>query len=216
MPQQDVMPPAQLPPTRLTLIGALGQGIRWEEFVAGYGPVILSWARRDFGLQTSDAEDVCQAVMLRVWRNVQTYNAAKGRFRNWLYVCVRNAVRTWHRRRHGEWVGDGRELCNSREVLAPSATNPHGNLEDAVRCLEEEGFASQELQEAVARVRRRVQPATWKAFLLFEFFALEAKDIGSCLGMTPAAVNQAVHRVRLLLQGACCVNRGRLDNPAAK
>jgi DNA-directed RNA polymerase specialized sigma24 family protein len=90
-------------------------------------------------------------------------------------------------------------LCQSREKLAPAAANPQGNLDDAVRCLDEEGFAHEELQATVTRVRQRVQPATWKAFLLFEFFALKAKDIAPRLGMTPVAVNQAVHRVRQLL-----------------
>ena len=186
----------QLPATRLTLIGALDQGIRWEEFIAAYGPVILCWAEHDFGLQASDAEDVRQAVLLRVWRNVRSYNASKGRFRNWLYVCVRNTVRNWHRGRHGEWVGDGLVLWNTMEV-APSLTHPEDNLDDAVRGLEEEGFEHEKLRETVIHVRRRVQPATWKAFLLFEFFALKAKDIGPRLGMTPVAVNQDRKSTRL-------------------
>jgi DNA-directed RNA polymerase specialized sigma24 family protein len=86
---------------------------------------------------------------------------------------------------------------------APSLTRSDGNLDDAVRGLEEEGFEHEKLRETVVHVRRRVQPATWKAFLLFEFFAMKAKDIGPRLGMTPVAVNQAVHRVRQLLQDAC-------------
>jgi RNA polymerase sigma factor (sigma-70 family) len=199
MPEPDMVAPMQLPPTRLTLIEALGQGIRWEEFVAVYGPVIFVWAKRDFQLQSSDAEDVQQAVLLRVWRHVRRYDASKGRFRNWLYVCVRNAVRNWHRSRHGEWVGEA-QLCKSFEGSVPPISTTPRNLDEAVRSLDEEGFAHEDLQASVAQVRRRVQPATWKAFLLFEFFAMKAKDIGPLLGMTPVAVNQAVHRVRQLLR----------------
>jgi RNA polymerase sigma-70 factor (ECF subfamily) len=200
MTKRDSMPPVRPPPTRLTLIGALVQGIRWEEFVAAYGPVIFLWARRDFGLQSSDAEDVCQDVILRVWRHLRGYDASRGRFRNWLYACVRNAVRNWHQGRPDKGVSDGPVKCKSLEEFVAAAAPPPSNLETAVRCLEEEGFTHEELQEVVARVRQRVQPATWKAFLLFECFAMKAREIGPRLGMTPVAVNQAVHRVRGLLQ----------------
>ncbi len=75
-------------------------------------------------------------------------------------------------------------------------------MDEALRTLEEEGFAWDALQEGVRRVRAAVQPNTWKAFLLFEFFEMSAKEIGGKLGMTPAAVNQAVYRVRHLFQQA--------------
>ena len=58
----------QPPLTRLTLIGAIRQGLRWEEFVALYGRLILHWGRRDFGLQECDAENLRQEVLLRVSR----------------------------------------------------------------------------------------------------------------------------------------------------
>ena len=56
------------------------------------------------------------------------------------------------------------------------------------------------LQQAVSAVRGRVQPGTWKAFLLCEFFDLTAKEAGALLGMQPVAVNQAVYRVRQMLR----------------
>ena len=45
-----------------------------------------------------------------------------------------------------------------------------------------------------------MQPGTWKAFLLFEFFELTGREIAVLLGMKPLTVNQAVFRVRQLLQ----------------
>src|SRR5262249_12840328 len=79
--------------------------------------------------------------------------------------------------------------------------------EEALRVWEEEGFALEGLQEAVLQVRVRVQPATWRAFLLFEFLGMSAKEIGPRLGMKPLAVNQAVYRVRQLLKRAWAVGR---------
>src|SRR5215468_10634174 len=95
----------QPPPTRPTLLGALREGLRWEEFVALYGPLILGWGRSDFGLQASDADNLCQEVLVRVWRGIGTFDPARGRFRAWLYTCARNAAGNLRRGRHGEQVG---------------------------------------------------------------------------------------------------------------
>ncbi len=186
------------PLTRLTLVGALREGLRWEEFVALYGRLLLAWGRRDFGLQPSDADNLCQEVLLRVWRGIGTYDPARGRFRAWLYACARNAACNLRRgRRPGEQVGVG---PGERPAPAPAWPPGDGGVEAALERLEEEGFLQEGLQRAVAAVRDRVQPATWKAFLLFEFFELTAKEIAPLLGLRPLAVNQAVFRVRRLLQ----------------
>jgi RNA polymerase sigma-70 factor (ECF subfamily) len=189
----------QPPLTRPTLVGALREGLRWEEFVALYGGLILSWGRADFGLQTSDAENLCQEVLLRVWRGIAAFDPARGRFRAWLYVCTRNAACNLRRGRRGRQVG-GRP-CPPPPASAARPTAPDGgSLEAALARLEEDGFEREDLQRAVSEVRALVQPVTWKAFLLAEFFDLTAREIGAWLGMQPVAVNQAVYRVRQSLK----------------
>jgi RNA polymerase sigma-70 factor (ECF subfamily) len=190
----DALPPA----TRLTLIGALRQGLRWEEFVALYGRLILLWGRRDFGLQESDAENLCQEVLLRVWKGIAGYDPARGRFRSWLYACTRNVALSLRSRRPGET--GGLPDAAAPEPPAWRRLAEESDLEDALRVIEQEGFDRAGLEEAVLRVRGQVQPATWKAFLLFEFLELSAREIAARLEMQPAAINQAVHRVRRLLQ----------------
>jgi RNA polymerase sigma-70 factor (ECF subfamily) len=189
------MPSGEPPPTRLTLIGALREGLRWEEFVTLYGPLILARARRDFGLQACDAENVCQEVLIRVWKGVAGYDPARGRFRAWLHACTRNAVANLCRgRRRPGMPGAAPVLVQAYDP------RPDRPVDEALLALEEEGFEREDLQSAVCRVRAAVRPATWKAFLLFEFFEMTAKEIGPRLGLSPAAVNQAVYRVRQLLQ----------------
>jgi RNA polymerase sigma-70 factor (ECF subfamily) len=206
----------QPPVTRFTLIGALRQGLRWEEFVVLYGRLILAWGRRDFGLQQSDADNLCQEVLIKVWKNIGGYDPARGRFRNWLYICTKNTVLNFWRGRHGERVGKDiaglKERLQGRPTPRPAAWDylpEDAGLEEALRLWEEEGCARDGLQEAVLHVRARVQPPTWKAFLLFEFFEMSAKEIAPNLGLTPAAVNQAVHRVRHLLRQALAAPRAR-------
>jgi RNA polymerase sigma factor (sigma-70 family) len=193
----------QPPLTRLTLLGALAQGLRWEEFLALYGRLILAWGRQEFGLQETDAENLRQEVLIRVWKSLRSYDPARGRFRSWLFACTRNAV--FDLRKDGLGgapSGDCLPAASSRNVTPAERWREAGDLEKALHVLEEDGFAPEGLQHAVAKVRARVQPATWKAFLLFEFFDLRAKEIADRLHLTPAAVNQAVHRVRELLQQA--------------
>jgi RNA polymerase sigma factor (sigma-70 family) len=189
----------QPPLTRPTLVGALREGLRWEEFVALYGRLILFWGRAHFGLQASDAENLCQEVLLRVWRGIGTFNPARGRFRAWLYVCTRNAASNLRRGRHGEQVGAAPGEAHSAGVARPAAPDA-GGLDAAVARLEEDGFELEDLQTAVSEVRARMQPWTWKAFLLSEFFDLTGKEIGAWLGMQPVAVHQAVYRVRQSLK----------------
>jgi RNA polymerase sigma-70 factor (ECF subfamily) len=192
----------QPPVTRFTLIGALRQGLRWEEFVALYGRLILSWGRRDFGLQDSDAENLRQEVLIKVWKNIAGYDPARGRFRNWLYACTRNAVfNLWRGRRDELPLSALPEQPPAREVPGNHLTGD-GDLDGALEFWEEDGFTRPGLREAVLHVRARVQPATWKAFLLFEFLEMRAKEVAPLVGMKPAAVNQAVYRVRQLLQQA--------------
>ena len=183
------------PPTRPTLLGALREGLRWEEFVALYGPLILAWGRCDFGLQTSDADNLCQEVLLRVWRGIGSFDPARGRFRAWLYACARNAACNLRRCRHGEQVGAPPALGDRERAL-----RDEDDLDAALARLEENGFDVDDLQRAVSAVRARVQPATWKAFLLCEFFELTAKEAGTLLSMQPVAVNQAVFRIRQMLR----------------
>jgi RNA polymerase sigma factor (sigma-70 family) len=206
----------QPPVTRVTLLGALCRGLRWEEFIALYGRLILYWGRRDFGLQDSDAENLRQEVLLRVWKGIAGYDSSRGRFRDWLYVCTRNAMLNLFRGRHGEWVGTdgstlGEPVQNERDPAVGSWQRlpERGGLDEAVRSLDEEGFVHEGLQTAVLWVRSRVHPTTWKAFLLFECFEMKAKEIAPHVGLKPAAVNQAVYRVRRLLQLALAAQRAQ-------
>jgi RNA polymerase sigma-70 factor (ECF subfamily) len=72
----------------------------WRQFEAAYGDLILRYCRRR-GLQLADAEDVRQVVLTKLARSLRhfEYDRARGRFRDYLGRCVRNAISS-ERARH--------------------------------------------------------------------------------------------------------------------
>lgn len=82
--------------TRGTLLVRLrdgDDGEAWRLFDAQYRELILRFCRR-LGLQHADAEDVVQIVLNGIARAMPgfEYDPGKGRFRDYLYRCTRNAV----------------------------------------------------------------------------------------------------------------------------
>lgn len=65
-----------------------------------FAPRIKGFLRRQ-GLEASAAEDLAQEVMLRVWRNAASFDAAKGSVAAWIYTIARNAqIDAVRRERH--------------------------------------------------------------------------------------------------------------------
>jgi RNA polymerase sigma-70 factor (ECF subfamily) len=86
-----------LPPTHPSLLAELKQsGTRqaaFEHFCRLYRPGLVARCR-GCGLQPSDAEDITQVILLRLWEALRgfTYDPEKGSFRGYLTRVVGNAV----------------------------------------------------------------------------------------------------------------------------
>lgn len=105
-------------PSLLLRVQDLNDHASWREFDARYREVIVRYCRRK-GLQTSDAEDVRQMVMLNLARQMRSfeYQPKRGRFRNYLGRTVSNAIHRYYRRPTVE--KGGLELSEAGEVEAP-------------------------------------------------------------------------------------------------
>src|SRR5262245_33777668 len=164
----------------------------WAEFVDRYGPRIYAWCRR-WHLQEADAQDVAQAVLLRLAEKMRTfaYDPARS-FRAWLKTLTRHAwddLRTG-RQRHAPGSGDSQVLEQLHAVEA---------REDLVQHLEKE-FDQELLDEAMTRVRLRVQPHTWEAFRLTAQEGLTGAEAAQRLGIKVATVFVARNKVQKLLR----------------
>ncbi len=198
------MNPSPDPGTRVTLLGRLrttpDDPATWAEFVAHYGPMILTWGRR-WGLQAADAEDVMQTVLLKLARKLREfeYDSSKS-FRNWLKTLAHHAWRDHADRqtRPGEGSGDSAILAALDELEA---------RRDLVACLEQE-FDQELLREAMARVQLRVAQRTWDAFRLLALENWTGTDAARKLGMNLATVYVARSKVQRMLRDEV----GRLES----
>ncbi|MCG3128981.1 MAG: hypothetical protein CHACPFDD_03877 [Phycisphaerae bacterium] len=73
----------------------------WSEFQHRYQELLGRYCRRR-GLQAADAEDVVQTVFMNLSKSLPqfVYDPNRGRFRDYLYRCTKNALAEWSRRRN--------------------------------------------------------------------------------------------------------------------
>src|SRR5688572_12038170 len=128
----------------------------WAEFVDRYGRKVYGWCRH-WGLQEADAQDVTQDVLVRLAAKMRSFAYDPSRsFRAWLKTLARHALSDFLDARGRAAAGGSQavELLHAVEAR-----------EDFVGRLEAE-FDREVYEEALARVRARVTPKTWRAFEL--------------------------------------------------
>jgi RNA polymerase sigma-70 factor (ECF subfamily) len=182
--------------TSSTLLGRLrrnpGDQAAWNDFVARYEPRILDWCRR-WGLQACDAQDVTQGVLLKLSRAMATFAYDPSRsFRAWLKTITRNAWRDLvaERKRAGVGSGDSRigELLEAIEA------------KDSLMQQLAEEFRRELLDEAMARVRPRVEPRTWDAFRLTALEGCSGAEVAAQLQMKLARVYVAKNEIKMMIR----------------
>ena len=179
----------ELTSTRVTLLARLREETpdaeAWSEFVGTYGPAVLGWCRR-FGLQQADAEDVTQTVLLRLARRMKTFAYDEGKsFRAYLRTVTRYALNDFLAEKTEAGSGDTALMHTLQSVAARE------ELETRLDGL----FDRELLDEAMTRVRRRVEPHTWAAFESTAFGGLSGAEAAEALGMKVATVFKAKSKV---------------------
>ena len=163
----------------------------WDEFVERYGRRIQGWCRQ-WGLQDADAEDVSQTVLLKLLVAMQTFRYNPDlRFRSWLKTVTHHAWQDWARSR--------RQIAHGGESGENDPLQSLAARDDLAEWME--GAYEQELlDEALGRVRPRVQPQTWNAFCLTTYDGLSGAEVASRLGIAVTAVYKAKSNIRKLLE----------------
>ncbi len=190
------MRPEGMSRTSPTLLGRLGKvppdETAWVEFVDRYGRRIYGWCAH-WGLQQSDAEDVTQQVLLKLAAKMRSFAYDPSRsFRAWLKTVTHHAWRDFAEARKRPGAGSGDSAV--RELL-----DNVGAGDNLAERLEEE-FSRDLLEEAMARVRLRVQPHTWEAFRLLALEGLSGALVAARLEIKVATAFVARSKVQKMVQ----------------
>jgi RNA polymerase sigma factor (sigma-70 family) len=164
----------------------------WSEFERRYGRQIYQWCRKR-KLQEADAQDVTQTVLVKLAQKMRTfrYDPAQS-FRSYLKTLTHYAWCDFleSRKRTAPASGDSEVLELLQAVEARDDLVQHLNAE----------FDHELLQEAMDRVRQRVESRTWDAFRMVALEGLAGSEVAKRLDMRIATVYVVKGRVQKMIQ----------------
>lgn len=181
----------EFPDTRSTLIAQVRSPENreaWAQFVTLYRPVIYRMARKR-GMQDADAQDLAQAVLIRVLGAIDRWENSDPSigFRHWLSRVAKNAIVTaLAKSSKGASIGgtDIQDLLNNQPDVAPDI---------------EREFALEYLREkyhrAAAAVQTDVDAVTWQAFELSLVDGRPCSEVAELLGKPIGTIYAARSRV---------------------
>ena len=176
--------------TRASLLGRLedcpAPAAAWDDFVRVYGAPVHRWCR-EYGLQSADAADVAQDVLVRFWRQSARFRYdPRSTFRGYLRAIVRTAVADWHAERRAPHP-NGRTSGFDLLAQVPARDDLAARLAEA--------FDTERLSLAMREVKNRVRPHTWRAFQLQVIEQCPGVDVAAQLGVDVNVVYVARHKV---------------------
>ncbi len=164
----------------------------WSEFVDRYGPKIRAWCR-GWSLQDSDADDVTQNVLVKLYRRMGSfeYDSTKS-FRAWLKTVAHHAWQDFLSTRR--WPGEGTGGSSILDVLdrVEAREDFDQRLKDA--------FDFELLARAEAAVRNRMEPKTWDAYCLLAKDFLSPREVADRVDMRIAMVHHVKWKVLKMLR----------------
>ena len=171
-------------PYSLLLAARDGQPEAWSRFVHLYGPLVYRWIRRA-GLQSSDAADVTQDVLMSVSKDLGRFdpNRTDVKFRAWLWTITRRRIADAGRGRAQEQaIGSAIDNLAHWSQVSDPPTDARVDSKTLLR-------------RALAIYRDRFDGKTWQAFWATVVEGREPTEVAETLGMSRWTVYKARARI---------------------
>jgi len=93
----------------------------WADFVKYYERFIFHLLHR-MNIHADDFQDMVQVILVKLWKNLQTYEKREAKFRTWLAHVVRNAVYDYYKaeQRRGNVIADSLSVEESMHTSGES------------------------------------------------------------------------------------------------
>jgi RNA polymerase sigma-70 factor (ECF subfamily) len=186
-----IVDPSSLQRTSASLLarlaGATPDQEAWSQFVQRYGRQVYRWCRK-WQLQDADAQDVTQGILAKLAVKLRTFRYDPARsFRAYLKTLTRYAVCDFLATRPPDsGSGDSQAQDPLVHVAAQADLLEHLRAE----------FDLELLDEAMQRVRRRVDASTWEAFQLVAVEGWPVAEVARHLALKSATVYVIKGRVQ--------------------
>lgn len=161
----------------------------WSRFVGVYSPLLRHWLNR-FQIQTSDADDLIQDVLIVVARELPNFEHSqrKGSFRSWLRKILINKLRGFWRSANYRPTATGATSLQQQLNELADAASATSRLWDK----EHDEFVMKRLMD---QVRSRFSEQTWEAFRRQAVDGHSARKVADELEMKVNQVYLAKSRV---------------------
>lgn len=179
-----------LPDTRNSLllqVRDLKNRHAWEEFSDIYRPVIFRLAKLK-GLQTSDAEDLTQQVLINVARAIDGWqpDPHRAKFRTWLRTVADNAIlNALTRQRPDRAIGGDAGHAALTIQPTPAANSKLLKIE----------YRREVFVQVSQQIRSEFSDDTWAAFWRTTVDEIDIDDVAKELGRTRGSVYASRSRV---------------------
>jgi len=168
-----------------------GDAAAWEQLARSQHRRVYGICYRFTGSQ-SDAEDLTQEAFLKMYRNLASFDPARGGFTTWLTTLTRNLLVDNYRRTRLERASDS--LDESYDGEEGGATKAD-RLADTGRS-QEQHVAGLELRAQIQAALKQVSPELREAVILRDLEDMDYKEIAEVLGVPQGTVKSRISRGR--------------------
>jgi RNA polymerase sigma-70 factor (ECF subfamily) len=171
-----------------------GDAVAWEELARTQHKRIYGICYRFTG-SPSDAEDLTQEAFLKMFRNLNSFDPAKGGFTTWLTTLTRNLLVDNYRRTRLERASESLDEPLGNDMDGGSGETKASRLEDGGRS-QEQHVAGLELRAQIQVALEQVSPELREAVILRDLEDMDYKEIAEVLGVPQGTVKSRISRGR--------------------